>query len=388
MTSNNSYNPLDDTVSILMTGLLPVFVFGLFKGFEEQKGIKFSLINIFDDFIIFSSITLYPFFTGVQWYAYHTENEKKLILALSIIGYLLSTNSTTTKIVFAICSISFSRLVEHFYDNEPKKINTMISIYLNFHGFMVKKAEIENIKDKLKNILNELSEIEDQIRRLRKRLEENRLEIKTKEIKKNNSLEIETEEKIKKNNSLEIEIEEEIKKNISSEIEINDEIRKNNTFIAGDDTTTSLISFIKFMVREPKITPINKITTILSQHKTRQEDYLLENIMILKEKRIELDNIPSAVHGSTLNIPLENFKDSKKQPSNAIYWQDQNESSKSKTFGDVIYRNKIGVWLKTLVDEPKTWCTISWEDWVQLYKTSPSDDISCNGSDCLVLTNE
>ncbi|CAG8738270.1 10298_t:CDS:1, partial [Racocetra persica] len=147
--------------------------------------------------------------------------------------YLLSTNSTTTKIVFAICSISFSRIVEHFYDNEPKKINTMISNYLNFHGFIVKKAEIENIKDNLKNILNELSEIEDQsemkiddikkalnniinennfkridnimnilnyqVKRLKKRLEENSLEIKTEEeIKKNNSLEIETEEKIKK----------------------------------------------------------------------------------------------------------------------------------------------------------------------------------------------
>ncbi|CAG8682177.1 15413_t:CDS:2 [Cetraspora pellucida] len=46
---------------------------------------------------------------------------------------------------------------------------------------------------------------------------------------------------------------------------------------------------------------------------------------------MELDKILSAENGSTLNIPLEDFKDSKKQPSNAIYCQDQNESSKSKT---------------------------------------------------------
>ncbi|CAG8614019.1 2593_t:CDS:2 [Cetraspora pellucida] len=248
----------------------------------------------------------------------------------------------------------------------------------------------------------------------------------------------------------------------------------------------------KFL-KEPKITPINKITIILSQHKTRQEEYLLENGIILKkEEKIELDKIPSAEHSSTLNIPLEDF--TKKQPSNAIYCQvifqtikisfdlldieylqeftntvdsalqDQNESSRSKTLcklfgedyghllprtftlggvlskkyisnnhplniqtqrldlksddpnahskieqlleawnnefkdvntfyflnneGDVIYRNKIGDWLKTLADEPKIWCTISWEDWIQLYKTSPSDNISFNGSVSSVSTNE
>ncbi|CAG8647060.1 12401_t:CDS:2, partial [Racocetra persica] len=205
----------------------------------------------------------------------------------------------------------------------------------------------------------------------------------------------------------------------------------------------------KFL-KEPKITPINKITIILSKHKSRQEDYLLENGIILKkEDGIELDKIPYPEHSSTLNIPLEDFKDSKKQPSNAIYCQiifhtikisfdpldieylrefsnaidsalqDQNESSKSETlcklfgedYGHLLPRtftlggvlsktyksnthppeiktqqldlksNDPYDWLNTLADNPKNWNIISYEDWIQIYKTSPSDDILCNDSD-------
>ncbi|CAG8614037.1 2594_t:CDS:2 [Cetraspora pellucida] len=228
----------------------------------------------------------------------------------------------------------------------------------------------------------------------------------------------------------------------------------------------------KFL-KEPKITRINKITVILTQPKTRQEAYLLENGIILKEEDgIELEKIPFTEH--ILDVPLEDFKNSKKQFSNAIYCQiifhtikisfdisdieylqefsnavdltrqDQNQLSQNKnlcklfgddyghllprtltlggvlskkyisnnhptdiptqrldlkdndpgahhkieqvletwnkefkdvnTFyflnndGDVIYRNNIGDWMKTLAAEPKSWSIVSSEDWMQIYK--------------------
>ncbi|CAG8775891.1 9619_t:CDS:1, partial [Racocetra fulgida] len=228
-------------------------------------------------------------------------------------------------------------------------------------------------------------------------------------------------------------------------------------------------------LREPKITQINKITIILTQPKTRQEAYLLENGIILKEEDgLELDKIPFTEHSLIPDIPLENFKNSKKQFSNAIYCQiifhtikisfdlsdikyspeflnavdsalqEQNEPSKYETLcklfgedyghllpktltlggvlskkyisnnypadiptqqldikdddpdvhqkienlleiwnkefkdvntsfflnneGDLIYRNNIGDWVKTLAAEPKSWNIVSLEDWMQIYK--------------------
>src|SRR5207244_2000196 len=56
-------------------------------------------------------------------------------------GWLLSTNSVTTKIAFGICSISLSRLIEHFNDDEPEKINTIISRYFNQYKKHKKPAE-------------------------------------------------------------------------------------------------------------------------------------------------------------------------------------------------------------------------------------------------------
>ncbi|CAG8737411.1 7581_t:CDS:2, partial [Dentiscutata erythropus] len=77
----------------------------------------------------------------------------------------------------------------------------------------------------------------------------------------------------------------------------------------------------KFL-KEPKIISMNKISIILTQPKTRQEAYLLENGIILKEEdELELDKIPFTEHSSALNIPLEDFKNTKNQPSNAIYCQ-------------------------------------------------------------------
>ncbi|RIA92342.1 hypothetical protein C1645_820860 [Glomus cerebriforme] len=69
-----------------------------------------------------------------------------------ISGYLISTNSTITKVAFGICSISFTRLVEHFGDG-PEKINTAISFYLNFDNAN-NKEQIKNMK-KLKKVIEE-----------------------------------------------------------------------------------------------------------------------------------------------------------------------------------------------------------------------------------------
>ncbi|CAG8732751.1 31039_t:CDS:2 [Gigaspora margarita] len=228
---------------------------------------------------------------------------------------------------------------------------------------------------------------------------------------------------------------------------------------------------VKFL-KEPEMTQINKITIILTQPKTRQEAYLLDNGIILKnEDGLELDEIPFAEHNSILNIPLEDFKNSKKQLSNAIYCQiifhtvkisfglsdieylheflnavksklQDHESSKNlcklfgddyghflpRTFtlggvlskkyisnnhpidfptqqsdikfndpyahqkieqlletwnkefkdintlyfldnmGDVVYRNNIGDWMKSLAAKPKNWNIVFSEDWVQIYK--------------------
>ncbi|CAG8695994.1 9622_t:CDS:1 [Gigaspora margarita] len=76
--------------------------------------------------------------------------------------YLFSTSSSNTKLVFAIYSISLSRLIDHFGDNEPKKVKTMISFYLNWHARMEKNNAIENIKKKLADQIKELKKIANQ----------------------------------------------------------------------------------------------------------------------------------------------------------------------------------------------------------------------------------
>ncbi|CAG8448411.1 9060_t:CDS:2 [Dentiscutata erythropus] len=75
-------------------------------------------------------------------------------------------------------------------------------------------------------------------------------------------------------------------------------------------------------LREPEITEINKIIVSLIQPKTRQEAYLLENGIILKEEdALELDKIPFAEYSSTLNHPLEDFQHSTNKQSRTIYCQ-------------------------------------------------------------------
>ena len=36
-TNSTTYNPTDDTVDIIITGLLPLLLIGLYKGFENDK---------------------------------------------------------------------------------------------------------------------------------------------------------------------------------------------------------------------------------------------------------------------------------------------------------------------------------------------------------------
>ncbi|CAG8651778.1 734_t:CDS:2 [Dentiscutata erythropus] len=75
-------------------------------------------------------------------------------------GYLISTNVTLTKIFFAICIISLSRLIEHFGDNEPEKITTIISYYLNYNSNMhIRKLLYDQLEDQKK----QLEKIVDQV---------------------------------------------------------------------------------------------------------------------------------------------------------------------------------------------------------------------------------
>ena len=262
---------IKDTVDIVITGLFPLLLLGLYNGFEDDKKKPFTHINKFDDFIIFISIIIFPFITGIEWYDHYSKVNQKIffgeysfmmvcglisyivyckcydkkksdhhmsfllihfisdlfiisswlgyymiifgdiphgsngfiyisnyckenftyercsglnisnqvifytcpgviivdvyfqlrkhrwsksdkfkhlmkkfrtlgticnhLIIITLIvypaivsGWLLSTNSVTTKLAFGICSISLSRLIEHFGDDEPK---TIISCYLN-----------------------------------------------------------------------------------------------------------------------------------------------------------------------------------------------------------------------------------------------------------------
>ncbi|CAG8687425.1 16227_t:CDS:2 [Cetraspora pellucida] len=183
--SLNSYNPLDDTINTIVTGLVPLLIVGFFKCFEEQKlkqryfiilggdydllsihslsyminyvssycveyfGIKrcndlntssvviyFTCIGIsliYLAFYLAPRIGMKKFYQNInnlreKWvYDYLLIPNYIVIIILTVYpaivsGYLLSTNSLTTKIVFAISSISLSRLVEHFGDKNQEDI--------------------------------------------------------------------------------------------------------------------------------------------------------------------------------------------------------------------------------------------------------------------------
>ncbi|CAG8494735.1 17998_t:CDS:2 [Cetraspora pellucida] len=242
---------------------------------------------------------------------------------------------------------------------------------------------------------------------------------------------------------------------------------------------------LKFL-REPEITQINKVTILISQPQTLQEAYLLENGIILKNDELELDKIPFAEYGSSLDRPLVDFKNSECSekvycqiifhavkisfdPSSIKYlkefsdtvdsalethdpfknlctlfgndyghllprtftlggvlsrsfkprnditnftharqfefegndpdapqeieeilkiWNGESQDIDTSLFlnndGDIIRRNKIGDWWKTLSDSPSNWKVISSEDWMPLYKVL--DDTNQNIE--AILNNE
>ncbi|CAG8475495.1 20441_t:CDS:2 [Racocetra persica] len=77
----------------------------------------------------------------------------------------------------------------------------------------------------------------------------------------------------------------------------------------------------KFL-RIPTVTEIRKVTLSLTETQNRQDAYLLENGIVLKdEDKLDLDNIPYAEYSSVLHHPLEDFKSAKNQPFQAIYCQ-------------------------------------------------------------------
>ncbi|CAG8560769.1 25079_t:CDS:10, partial [Dentiscutata erythropus] len=152
----------------------------------------------------------------------------------------------------------------------------------------------------------------------------------------------------------------------------------------------------KFL-RVPTTTEIKKVTLLLAQPRNRQEAYLLENGIILKdEDNLDLDNIPFAEY-SSISRPLEDFKSAKNQPSRAIYCQIiVNMAKLSFNLTDINslqkYSNNVNTALQTnepyknlckifgddyghllprnlTVDGAFNWSLVSSGDWTPLYKT-------------------
>lgn len=60
---------ISDLFNFLISSLLPLLLFALFRGFKESKKRRFSRINKFDDFIILLSIISASLFNTIQWYS-------------------------------------------------------------------------------------------------------------------------------------------------------------------------------------------------------------------------------------------------------------------------------------------------------------------------------
>ncbi|CAG8470433.1 24223_t:CDS:2 [Dentiscutata erythropus] len=63
--------------------------------------------------------------------------------------YLISDDPVITKFVFAYCAIPTSRLADHFSNDRPEKVKTLISYFLNYNLFMDKIRIIDNGLDNL-----------------------------------------------------------------------------------------------------------------------------------------------------------------------------------------------------------------------------------------------
>ncbi|PKY30720.1 hypothetical protein RhiirB3_447949 [Rhizophagus irregularis] len=90
---SSPYDPADDAIDTVLSGLLPALIFGMFSGFESEKKKKISFINIFDDLIIFGSIVAFPLYSGFEWLQYDNEDLNKpgfllFLIVFAIISYL------------------------------------------------------------------------------------------------------------------------------------------------------------------------------------------------------------------------------------------------------------------------------------------------------------
>src|SRR6266498_5977657 len=85
------YDPADDALDTILTGLLPALILGLFSGFKDKKKEKFSFINVFDDLVIFGSIVAYPLYTAIEWYQYNDRLNKMSFKISSIILTIVGT---------------------------------------------------------------------------------------------------------------------------------------------------------------------------------------------------------------------------------------------------------------------------------------------------------
>ncbi|RIB23649.1 hypothetical protein C2G38_2072218 [Gigaspora rosea] len=118
--TSDQYNPLDDTINTVLPGLLSGLIVGLFKGFEKAKRKGFSSpINVFDDFIIFYSIIIYPLVSGLQWYNTYTKFGIILIIASIVTFIRIAT-------LYFKAFINMQRDIEYHY----KKSVIYFSIFL------------------------------------------------------------------------------------------------------------------------------------------------------------------------------------------------------------------------------------------------------------------
>ncbi|PKY62354.1 hypothetical protein RhiirA4_488694, partial [Rhizophagus irregularis] len=125
------------------------------------------------------------YFAGIVFYVLHglyisilrirKLREVLLIVYPAIVsGYLISTSPITTKIAFGICTLSFTRLVDHF-NEKPDKINTLISIYLNGEGNSKDKEQIDKLTEEIEKLTNKINNQTNVIYNLRNEIKENKL---------------------------------------------------------------------------------------------------------------------------------------------------------------------------------------------------------------------
>ncbi|CAG8741176.1 21961_t:CDS:1, partial [Gigaspora margarita] len=77
----NNYNPLTDTIDIVISAFLSIIILGLFKYFANDKMKKGSPINVFDDIIVLLSFVIYPVINASQWFQYFTALNRSMFIS-------------------------------------------------------------------------------------------------------------------------------------------------------------------------------------------------------------------------------------------------------------------------------------------------------------------